>query len=96
MAGRLTSAEFYKYSGLLTSQLQNICGPYLSNAMKTSYLWDGGAATHCFGVAFPSNPYQDAIVVMSISQVAGTQLLQFIDSMPPMPSLHGPHIQQEH
>jgi hypothetical protein len=92
----LTFIEFYKYSGLLTSHLEYVCGPYLSSAIKTSCLWDGGVATHCFGVAFPSNPVQDAIVVVSISQLAGTQLVQFIDSMLPTSSLRGPHIQQEH
>lgn len=69
---------FYKYSGLLTIQLENICGPYLSNAIKTSCLWNGGAATHCFGVAVPSDPFQDCILVMSISQLAGSQLMQYI------------------
>jgi len=93
---RLTFIGFYKYTGLLTSQLEYVCGPYLSNAIKTSCMWDGGVATHCFGVAFPSNPLEDAVVVMSISQLAGSQLVQFIDSTLPMSSLHGPHIQQEH
>ncbi|ELR07345.1 hypothetical protein VC83_06151 [Pseudogymnoascus destructans] len=86
--------EFYKYSGLLTSQLEYICGPHLSNAIKTSCLWDGGVATHCFGVAFPSNPLEDAIVVISMSQLAGSQLVQFIDSTPPTSSLPGLRIQQ--
>jgi len=86
---------FYKYSGLLTSQLEYICGPYLSSAIKTSCLWDSGVATHCFGIAFPSNPLEDAIIVISISQLAGSQLVPFIDSMLPTSSLRGPHIQQE-
>jgi len=87
---------FYKYSRLLTSQLENVCGSYLSSAIKTSCLWDGGVATHCFGIAFPSNPLEDAIVMISISQLARSQLVQFIDSMLPTSSPRGPHIQQEH
>lgn len=90
-----TIIGFYKYSGLLTSQLEYICGPYLSSAIKTSCLWDSGVATHCFGIAFPSNPLEDAIIVISISQLAGSQLVPFIDSMLPTSSLRGPHIQQE-
>ncbi|KAM3549489.1 hypothetical protein ARSEF4850_008827 [Beauveria asiatica] len=85
---------FHKFSGLFTGQVDMVCGPYLAGAMKTSCRWDGSIATHCFGVAFPGNPYDDALVVIAMSQLAGSHLLNFLTTTLPMPSQHELHIQQ--
>ena len=48
--------------------------------------------THCFSIAFPNNPYNDAIVLISISQLLGGLLINHVIPMLPTPSPYGLHI----
>ncbi|KAM5357199.1 hypothetical protein ACJZ2D_016514 [Fusarium nematophilum] len=83
-----TSPGFeYRFTGLISNHLDFVCGPYLAAGHKKSTLWEE-SITHGFGVAFPSDPEEDAFVLISMSQASATDLFRFMSPILPTPLSH--------
>lgn len=81
----------HRFHGLLT----NMAKPFITETLATAFQYPGNPRTATFGVVFPGNPYDDAIVLLPINQIPGNSLIPLTLPIPPKPSLHEPHIRQE-